>query len=112
MSIARIHFGMAASSPGLGRPCQVRAAINTNSTPNTSLRTFAQVAGSPLSDVAFPLAATRVIAPMIERPASHPTANAGPFALARGVPSMRTIAMMGTGLIATPIAIGSVLPIA
>jgi hypothetical protein len=38
--------------------------------------------------------------------------NAGPFVLPRGVPSMSTIAMIGTGLIATPTAIGRMSPIA
>jgi hypothetical protein len=43
---------------------------------------------------------------------SQPSANAGPFDRARGVPSMSTIAMIGTGLSATPTAIGRMSPIA
>lgn len=38
--------------------------------------------------------------------------NAGPFERARGVPRMRTTAMIGIGLIATPIASGKMPPIA
>ena len=46
------------------------------------------------------------------RPITHPTANAGPFVRAFGVPSMRITAMIGTGLSATPIADGRRSPIA
>ena len=80
--------------------------------PKTSFSTFTHVAGPPEEVVAFPLAARSTIVPTIERPASQPTAKAGPFAWARGVPSIRTIAMIGIGLMATPIAIGRVPPIA
>ena len=112
LSIACIHLGISACSPGFGRRCQIRPAISRKRMPNTSLSTLAQVAGSPVSCVAFPPASTSTIVPTIVRPASQPAAKAGPFARARGVPSMRTTAMIGNGLIATPIAIGRMSPIA
>ena len=50
--------------------------------------------------------------PTTVSPTIQPAANAGPVARARGVPSIRTIAMIGTGLIATPTARGRMSPIA
>jgi hypothetical protein len=54
----------------------------------------------------------RTTAPTIARPTTQPTRKAGPFVRARGVTSIRITAMIGTGLIATPIASGSTWPIA
>jgi hypothetical protein len=71
-----------------------------------------QVSGSPPPVVAFPLAIASMIAPATVSPATQPIANAIPFARARGVPSISTMAMIGTGLMATPIASGRVSPIA
>ena len=45
-------------------------------------------------------------------PSTQPTAKAGPFVRAFGVPSMRITAMIGIGLNATPTADGSKSPIA
>ena len=45
-------------------------------------------------------------------PITHPAAKAGPLERARGVPSIRITAMIGTGLNATPIADGRRSPIA
>ena len=71
-----------------------------------------QVSGPPSSSCELPLASASIAAPTIVRPATQPSANAGPFERARGVPSMSTIAMIGTGLIATPIASGRICPTA
>ena len=62
--------------------------------------------------MAFPVVSTSTIAPRTDRPAIHPSAKAGPFARARGVASMSTIAIMGIGLIATTTANGRMFPIA
>jgi hypothetical protein len=48
------------------------------------------------------------IEPTTPRPMSQPARNAGPLVRARGVVSMRTTAMMGIGLMATPAAIARV----
>jgi hypothetical protein len=46
------------------------------------------------------------------RPTIHPRPKAGPVVRARGVPSIRITAMIGTGLSATPIGSGRTSPIA
>ena len=58
------------------------------------------------------LASSSTITLTTIRPATQPAAKAGPLERAFGVPSMRMMAMIGTGLIATPIAAGSRSPIA
>ena len=55
---------------------------------------------------------TSTIVPAMAAPASQPARNMGPFVRARGVLSIRMIAMIGTGLIATPIASGKMSPTA
>ena len=50
--------------------------------------------------------------PTTPSPISHPATKAGPLVRARGVVSMSTMAMIGIGLIAIPIASASDPPIA
>ena len=57
-------------------------------------------------------ATRRTITLTMTSPSTHPTAKAGPFERAFGVPRIRITAMIGTGLSATPIADGSRSPIA
>ena len=52
------------------------------------------------------------MAPARARPTIQPSRNAGPFVRARGVPSINTTAMIGTGLIVTPTASDRIWPTA
>src|SRR5215207_8758897 len=88
VSIACIHSGIDASSLPRGRPRHVGAARRTKATPKTSLTMVTQVAGPSPSSSARPLANASMSPPAIESPINQPTAKAGPFVLARGVPSM------------------------
>ena len=65
-------------------------------------------------DVATPavLATTSTIVPMIARPSTQPPRKARPLLRALGVMSMRMMAMIGTGLMAMPIASGRISPMA
>ena len=56
-------------------------------------------------------AMTRTMLPTTARPRSQPPGNARPLLFALGVMSIRMIAMIGTGLIAMPIASGRTSPI-
>jgi hypothetical protein len=71
-----------------------------------------RIAGPSSSDASAPLETSSTITPTSESPTSQPRMNAGPFVRARGVPSIKTTAMIGTGLSATPTASGSTSPIA
>jgi hypothetical protein len=70
------------------------------------------VAGAPSSLASAPLDASNTITPTMVKPTIQPSRNAGPLTRARGVPSMSTTAMIGTGLNATPTANDSTCPIA
>jgi hypothetical protein len=74
--------------------------------------TKTQVAGSPSSCAPAPPDTNIAIVPTTSNPTIQPNKKAGPFDRARGVPSIRTTAMIGTGLSATPTAIGRTVPIA
>ena len=65
-----------------------------------------------LSGSSAPPATARTTIETITRPATQPTANAGPLVRALGVPSIKMTAMIGTGLSATPTADGSRSPMA
>ena len=110
-SIVCIHFGISGSIPALGRLRHCPAAITRNSTPISSLITSTAV-DEPESVSSEPLATSTTTTLTTTSPTTQPTANAEPFDLARGVPSIRMTAMIGTGLIATPTADGSRSPIA
>ena len=66
------------------------------------------MAGAPRSLADAPAATTSTIVPTTAAPRAQPSTNAGPFTRPRGVPSRRTEAMIGKGLIATPTAAGSI----
>ena len=113
VSIACIHLGIAASWPARGRRApgarrQEHEQHTKRELDDADPRLRAAVGRLP-SCRSRARAARR---PAIVRPTIQPSANAGPFDRARGVPSMRTIAMIGTGLIATPTASGRISPIA
>ena len=101
-SIAAIHDGDRACAPSRGRPRHCLTATPRSRTPRTTLSTLTQSAGAPPSLASAPLETTRTIAPTAAIPVNHPAMNAGPFARARGVPSISTTPMMGIGLSATP----------
>ena len=70
------------------------------------------VAGSPALEALAPLEMSSTAVPSTASPAIQPTRNAGPLARARGVASISTTPMIGTGLMATPTANGRLCPIA
>ena len=61
-----------------------------------------QSAGAPSVLAPAPLAARSTIVPAAASPTIHPATKAGPFTRASGVVSIRTTAMIGIGLSATP----------
>ena len=71
------------------------------------------VCDGPL-DVAIPavLATMRTMVPTTARPSIQPPRKARPLLRAFGVISIRMMAMIGSGLMAMPIARGSISPIA
>jgi hypothetical protein len=76
------------------------------------LSQLTQLAGWPSSLAPPGPASASTMAPTTPRPTSQPSTNASPLARARGVVSISTTAMIGTGLNATPIASGNDCPIA
>ena len=109
--MAAIHFGTAGSTPGFGRPCHCFHAITRNSRPS-SKNTTATAVDVPESASSASLATSSTMTLTTTSARTQPTAKARPLERAFGVPSMRMMAMIGTGLIATPIADGSRSPIA
>ena len=109
-SIACIHFGIAASSPGFGRPfhCFTPSAM----APRPSSRTTMSPSDGPLASSVAPVASRRRKTSSVTSvmPATQPTRNAGPLTRALTENSIRMQAMIGMGLIAIPIASGSRLP--
>jgi hypothetical protein len=87
-------------------------ATASSSTPRTIFSQSTQVAGSPDWLAPDEPAAKSTIAPTTPSPISHPPGNASPLALALAVVSMITTAMIGSGLTATPTAIGKDCPTA
>jgi hypothetical protein len=110
-SSALIHVGISGSSPGAGRPRHCRTATARSASPNSSSSTSTAVL-VPLSWSSTPPATSSTTTLTTTKPTTHPTAKAGPFEWARGVPSMRITATIGTGLTATPTAEGSRSPMA
>ncbi len=111
MSIAAIHFGISGSWPGCGRLRHCPNASTRKASPNSSSiqSTAVELPESGSSD---PLATNTTMTLTTTRPTTHPSPNAGPLVRARGVPSIRMTAMIGTGLRATPTADGSRSPMA
>ena len=103
-SMLVIHFGILGSLPGCGWLPQLRAASSRKITPNTI---FPQ---ETVSDVLLLMAAplaldTKYATPLTSASAhTQPARNMGPFTRALCENSIRITAMIGTGLIATPIA--------
>ena len=102
-SMPAIHFGGSFCSPGAGRFFQVRAA-NTRKTAPKRICDHETPTVVALSDAASP--ATRAIPLTTASATAQPSANIGPLTLARLENSMRITAMIGTGLMATPMAKG------
>jgi hypothetical protein len=82
-----------------------------SSTPSPSLIQLTAVEVSPESAPA-PAATKRTTTVTAVRPMIQPARNVGPFCRARSLKSMRITPMMGTGLMATPMAKGSTSPMA
>lgn len=84
--------------------CAIAAAAPTASSRFFGLifRMLTQVAGAPCLLALPPLAASSTIVPTTARPTTHPARKAGPFTRPFGVASIRTTAMIGTGLSGTP----------
>ncbi len=103
-SMPAIHFGGSGCSPAGARLLQVRTASSTKSAPNSTCdQDTASVV--VLSDAASP---ARNATPLTTaRATAQPMRNIGPFTLARLENSIRITAMIGTGLMATPMANGS-----
>src|SRR6266581_5281891 len=112
LSTAPIHCGIGAWSSPRGRLRNCRSATRSSRAPRTSFIQLTQVAGSPDWLAPAGPATASTIVPTMPRPSSQPARNARPLALARGVVSISTTAMMGIGLIAIPIASGSDPPMA
>ena len=103
-SMAPIQAGVGAVSPSCGRLLNWRAATTRRRTPRTASSHGIQVAVSadpPAAPPRTPI--TRI--PMTGRPMSQPMTNIG-RSPAPAVTSMRITAMIGSGLRATPTAIG------
>src|SRR5262249_36447384 len=106
-----IHFGVFTSSLSRGLRRHCRSAPTSSRSPTTRTVTDIHVAGSTCSrGEPTSLATERRIAPTLARPITQPRMNAGPFTRPRVVASMSTTATIGSGLIATPIALGSIWP--
>ena len=111
-SSAAIHFGSGASSPGCGRFRNPRHARNSSTTPSAIFSRVTAVRG-PLESAASAASVSRSAPPpTTARASSQPPRNAGPLVRARGVVRMRITATMASGLMAMPIARGSISPIA
>ena len=108
-SMAAIHFGTVGSTPGCGRACHCFHAITRNSRPSSN-STTATAVDVPESASSASLATSRTMTLTTTRARIQPTAKATPLERAFGVPSMRMMAMIGTGLMATPIADGEQIP--
>jgi hypothetical protein len=103
-SMPAIHFGISDCTPGAGRLRHCFAAISRKKTPTASFPheivslVVSSVAASPASATKY---ATALRAPMAK---TQPARNMGPLTRARAENSIRMPAMIGVGLIATPIA--------
>jgi hypothetical protein len=111
-SIVVIHFGSVASSSPRGRPRHCLSASRISSRPSTRRRTLTQVAGSLSSLALMAPETSSTTVPTSVRPPSHPIRNASPLARARGVASINTTAMIGTGLSPTTTPSGRIAPMA
>ena len=110
-SMLAIQPGSAVVPPrGRRRHCSPASTISA--TPSRRLTTPTQVAGSLPSLPSDPPERSRTIVPTTERPTSQPSRNDDPLTPPRGVASIRTTAMIGIGLRATPSASGRTAPIA
>ena len=99
-----IHFGGSGCTPAGARLLHVRTASSTKSAPKSTCdQDTASVV--VLSDAASP--ARNAMPLTTARATAHPMRNIGPFTLARLEKSIRITAMIGTGLMATPMANGS-----
>ena len=95
-SIVAIHFGISGVSPPLGRFFHCLAAITRNRTPIAAMTQLTPTAISLSGSLAPPATSTTRTLTTVS-PATHPTANAGPFARAFGLSSTRTTATIGMG---------------
>src|SRR5580704_8361003 len=103
-STPAIHFGMAGSSPGAGRFAQFLRASASSATPRTILPHDTE-SDAVLLVATLPSCATTYTTVLTAATAStQPTRKASPFTLARREKSIRITAMIGTGLMATPMA--------
>ena len=108
--IAPIHAGIGTSSPARGLPLHCLAASARSTTPNASLSRLTHVDGSPPSLASAVSASTRTSVPRPAMPATQPSVYARPLARGRALTSMSTATMIGGGLAAIAIAIGSICP--
>src|SRR5437588_9649159 len=73
---------------------------------------YARVDGVPPAEILPRLARTSTMLPTAARAKTQPSRKAEPLLLARWLNSIKMTAMIGTGLMATPIAWGKIVPIA
>ena len=109
-SSAVIHFGNGASSPGFGRPRNLRHARTSSSTPSAIFSRVTAVRGplnSPASAASVRRSATP---PTAARLSSQPPRKAGPFRPGAGRGQLPGSCAIASGLMAMPIA-GSISPI-
>src|SRR6266516_4837549 len=81
-----------------------------NNRPSSNLSTYAKVEGVPPAEILPKLSSISTMLPTTTRASTQPTRNAVPLLLARCVNSIKMTAIMGTGLMATPMAMGRILP--
>ena len=111
-SIAAIHEGSFAVSPGAGRPRHSLTPSPMAATPRTILITLTVTDGLDVSSDAAGLTTNATTVTTMATPSTQPTMNARLEAPARGLSSIKMTAMMGTGEMATPRASGRISPIA
>ncbi len=111
-SIARIQPGSAWSCPSRGRSFHCLAPMSRKSTPSTSLSQYVQRAGVPASSAPAPEPARTTAVVITPSVTIQPSVNAVPLTLPRGVASISTTAISGSGLMAMPTADASICPTA
>ena len=109
-SIAAIHFGMTPAAPRAGRLRHCLAASSRSRAPSTSLMTDDTVDGVPSDELSAWPTRRRTTTVTMTMPATQPSRNPVLVVAGRRDSSIRMTAMIGIGLIATPIAKGSKSP--
>src|SRR5271165_3353323 len=109
-AIPFIHFGIAASSSGFGRPRNWRTDANKRSRPSTSWTDAAPFDGPEPDDRLMEPATATSIPSTPATPTTNPTRYAPALGTGLSVNSRRISAMIGIGEIVTAIASGRIAP--